>query len=136
MTGDKIATEYFTVVDVKINVASTSKALDEDTGIILSEGSHGNFTVLSNRLVDVKNFNVDTDKKMNNVTGKDVSHIIIFVPTKANPNLNDALNDVFRNSDADIMTDVEITSWGWYIPYIYGQAGWKVRGDALKTRKN
>ena len=98
--------------------------------------SHGNFTVLSNRLVDIKNFNVDTDKKMNNVTGKDVSHIIIFVPTKANPNLNDTLNDVFRNSDADIMTDVEITSWGWYIPYIYGQAGWKVRGDALKTRKN
>ena len=35
------------VVDVKINVASTSKALDEDTGIILSEGSHGNFTVFA-----------------------------------------------------------------------------------------
>ncbi|MBQ9236252.1 MAG: hypothetical protein IJ184_07320 [Alphaproteobacteria bacterium] len=98
--------------------------------------SHGNFTVLSNRLVDVKNFDVDTDKKMNNVTGRDISHIIVFVPTKANPNLNDALNDVFRNSDADLMTDVEVTSWRWYIPYIYGQAGWTVQGDALKTRKN
>lgn len=98
--------------------------------------SHGNFTVLSNRLVDIKNFHVDTEKKMNNVTGKDVSHIIVFVPTKANPNLNDALNDVFRNTDADVMTDAEITSWHWYIPYIYGQSAWQVKGDALKTRKN
>ncbi|MDD4556213.1 MAG: hypothetical protein PHE89_02640 [Alphaproteobacteria bacterium] len=98
--------------------------------------SHGNFTVLSNKLVDTDDLNVDTTKKMKNVTGKDVSHMIILIPTKANPNLNDALNDVFRNNDADLMTDVSITSWGWYIPYVYGQFGWKVQGDALKTRNN
>jgi len=95
---------------------------------------HGDFTVLSNKLVNVEDFHLDSSKVMKNVTGKDVSHIIFFVPTKSNPNLNDALNDVFRNTDADIMTDVTVTSWGWYIPYIYGQAGWKVTGDAVKTR--
>lgn len=98
--------------------------------------SHGNFTVLSNKLVDVRELNVDSDKKMTNAVGKDVGHIIVVVPTKMNPNLNDALNDVFRNSDSDLMTDVEVTSWGWYIPYIYGQSGWKVQGDVLKTRAN
>ena len=98
--------------------------------------SHGNFTVLSNRLVNTHSFHVNTDKKMNNVIGEDVAHIIVLVPTKANPNLNDALNDVFRNTDADLMTDVEITSWNWFIPYVYGQIGWRVQGDALKTRNN
>lgn len=98
--------------------------------------NHGHFTILSNRLVDIKNFNIDTEKKISNVTEKDVGHIIFFVPTKKNPNLNDALNDVLRNTDSDLMTDVEITSWYWYIPYLYGQFGWKVQGDALKTRKN
>ncbi|PZP39467.1 MAG: hypothetical protein DI585_04065 [Pseudomonas fluorescens] len=98
--------------------------------------NHGEYTVLSNKLVDTKNFHIDSSKVQKNVTGKDVSHIITFIPTKANPNINDALNDVFRNSDADVMTDVTITSWFWWIPYIYGQAGWKVEGDAVKTRSN
>ncbi len=98
--------------------------------------SHGNFTVLSNKIIDTKSFHVDTNKKMKNATGKDVAHIVFVVPTKANPNLNDALNDVFRNTDSDLMTDVEIKEWFWYVPYIYGQYGWSVQGDALKTRGN
>ncbi len=32
--------------------------------------------------------------------------------------------------------DLRIKSWGFYIPYIYGQAGWSVKGDVVKTRKN
>ena len=98
--------------------------------------SHGNFTVLSNRLVNVNDLSVDNSKKIKNVVGKDVSHIIVVIPTKLNPNLNDALNDVFRETDTDLMTDVEITSWYWQIPYTYGQKGWKVEGDTLKTRNN
>ena len=65
-----------------------------------------------------------------------IAHMIILVPTKANPNLNDALNDVFNKTDTDIMTDVEISTWSWWIPYIYGQTGWKVQGTAIKTRSN
>ena len=98
--------------------------------------SHGNFTVLSNRLVDVKNIHANTSKKVDNAEGKDIAHLIILVPTKANPNLNDALNDVFNKTDTDIMTDVEISTWSWWIPYIYGQTGWKVQGTAIKTRSN
>ena len=33
-------------------------------------------------------------------------------------------------SDVDVLTDAVIESWGFYIPYIYGQAGWKVEGTA------
>jgi uncharacterized lipoprotein YajG len=98
--------------------------------------NHGDFTVLSNKLVDTRHFHVDTTKVQKNVEGKDVSHIIVLFPTKANPNINDALNDVFRNTDSDVMINATVYSWGWYIPYIYGQAGWSVKGDAIKTRQN
>lgn len=92
--------------------------------------------MISNKIIDTQNFHIDTSKKMNNATGKDVAHIVCVVPTKSNPNLNDALNDVFRNTDSDLMTDAEIKSWWWYVPYIYGQVGWSVSGDAVKTRSN
>lgn len=97
--------------------------------------NHGTFTVMSNKIVNVNDFDLDKADKIKNVKGTDRSHIIIFFATKANPNLSDALNDAFRKADGDVMTDVTVTSWGWWIPYIYGQSGWTVEGDVVKTRK-
>lgn len=34
------------------------------------------------------------------------------------------------------MTDVNVKTQEWYIPYIYGQSSWIVKGDAIKTRNN
>lgn len=96
--------------------------------------NHGNYTVMSNKIVDVNSFDLDKSDRVKNVKGQDVSHIIFFFPTKSNPNLSDALNDAFRKADGDVMTDVTVYSWGWWIPYIYGQSGWTVEGDVVKTR--
>jgi hypothetical protein len=48
--------------------------------------------------------------------------------------LNDALRDAFREADGDVMTDVSIYQWGWSL-LIYGQTGWTIEGDIVKTRK-
>lgn len=96
---------------------------------------HGQYTVLSNKIVDVSDFTV-SEVTGKNIEGRDVSHIVIFIPTKTNPNINDALRDAFKKADGDVMTDVVITEWYWYIPYIYGQHGWSVEGDVAKTRDN
>lgn len=50
--------------------------------------------------------------------------------------MEEALNDALNKTDTDLMTDVSVESWFWYIPYVYGNAGWEVKGDAVKTRKN
>lgn len=97
--------------------------------------NHGTYTVMSNKIVNVNEFDLDKSDKIKNIKGTDRSHIIIFFNTKANPNLSDALNDAFRKADGDVMTDVTVTSWFWWIPYIYGQSGWTVEGDVVKTRK-
>lgn len=97
--------------------------------------NHGNYTVMSNKIVSINNFEIDKADRIKNVKGVDRSHTIFFFDTKANPNLSDALNDAFRNADGDIMTDVTVTYWNWYIPMLYGQKGWTVEGDVVKTRQ-
>ncbi len=96
---------------------------------------HGRFTVLSNKLIDIQDFELDKADRVKYIKGSDTSHIFIFVPTKLNPNLGAALSDAFTKADGDVMTDVTVTSWFWYIPYLYGYFGWTVEGDVVKTRK-
>lgn len=95
----------------------------------------GNFTVLSNKIVDVKNFDLNNARKIPHVKGEDVKHLIIVVPT-GTPSLAAALNNVFYTSDSDLLTNASITSSFWMIPYVYGQASFTVEGDAVKTRSN
>lgn len=95
----------------------------------------GNFTILSNRLVDTKNFDLKMAQKNKNIEGEDIKHIIVFFPTGV-PSLGDAINDACRKNDVDLMTDVGVYQTMWWIPYIYGQNGWKIQGDGIKTRSN
>jgi len=46
------------------------------------------------------------------------------------------LDKALEKGDGDVMTDAVISSWWWYIPFIYGQNGWTVKGDVVKTRAN
>lgn len=97
--------------------------------------NHGDFTVLSNKIVSTQNFDMGTSKRIRNVEGKDTAHMIILFPT-GTPKLESALNDAFQKTDTDVMTDVIVKSWFWWIPYLYGNMGWEVSGDAVKTRSN
>jgi hypothetical protein len=96
---------------------------------------HGDFTVISNKLVRLSQFKIDQADRKRNFTGKDVQHIIIFFPTSGQPTLDGAMDNAFDEGEGDVMTDATIKSWGWYIPYIYGQSGWSIKGDVIKTRK-
>lgn len=96
---------------------------------------HGDFTVVSNKLVRLSEFELEKADRNKGIVGKDIRHIVFFIPTGGPPTLDGALDDAFRKGGGDAMTDAVITSWGFYIPLIYGQAGWKVEGDVVKTRK-
>lgn len=96
---------------------------------------HGDFTVISNKVVRLSKFDIDKSDRVKGITGKDVAHTIIFIPT-GTPTLEGALDDAFEKGGGDVMTDAVIKSWYWYIPYIYGYAGWSVKGDVVKTRGN
>ncbi|MFN4896567.1 MAG: hypothetical protein ACK5GN_03035 [Pseudomonadota bacterium] len=97
---------------------------------------HGDFTVLSNKMVRLSDFELEKADRVRKVVGEDKQHIIVIIPTGGEPTLDGALDKAFQLADGDVMTDVVVESWGWYIPYIYGQTGWRVTGDVVKTRKN
>lgn len=97
--------------------------------------NHGDFTVLSNKIVSTQDFDMGTSQRIRNVEGEDMAHMIIIFPT-GTPRLEAALNDAFEKTDTDVMTDVTVQNWFWWIPYIYGNMGWEVTGDAVKTRAN
>ena len=97
---------------------------------------HGDFTVLSNKMIRLSEFELDKAERVKGVVGKNVQHMIIFIPTSGPPTLEGAMDDAFEKGGGDVMTDAVIKSWAWYIPYIYGQAGWEVKGDVVKTRRN
>ncbi len=97
---------------------------------------HGDFSVLSNKLVNVSNFELSKADRAKGIVGEDVQHVIIFIPTSGPPTLEGALDDAIAKGGGDVITDAVVESWGFYIPYIYGQNGWRVTGDVVKTRKN
>jgi hypothetical protein len=107
--------------------------------LLLSEGCvvrHGHFTVASTKVFRLSNFELDKASRAKRVEGRDVMHIVCLFPTKGNATIEEAMDRALDQANGDIMTDVVIDSWGFYIPYIFGQQGWSVRGDVVKTRKN
>ncbi|MCX7044616.1 MAG: hypothetical protein NTX50_03885 [Candidatus Sumerlaeota bacterium] len=66
--------------------------------------------------------------------GEDISHIIIFVPTKSQPNLKEAMDEAIESRAGDTLMNAKIYYRYWYIPLIYGQDGWTVKGDVVSTR--
>lgn len=95
---------------------------------------HGDFTVISNKMVRLSDFNLGEAETNKDITGEDIQHIIIFIPTSGPPTLEGAMDDALRKGNGDVMTDAVVEWWTWYIPYIYGQTGWRVRGDVARTR--
>ena len=97
--------------------------------------NQGHFTVLSNRLVMTDTFNSARAPKLEGLSGSDMSKVYFIFPNRVNSNLNGALNEVFNDTATDIMTDVDVTYSDWRIPFIYGEFGWQVKGDAYRTKR-
>ena len=96
---------------------------------------HGDFSVVSNKLVRTADFELSKAERTKGIVGEDIKHIYLFFPTGV-PTLEEAVDDALRKGNGDVVTDAVIKTWSWYIPLIYGQHGWSVTGDVVKTRQN
>ena len=97
---------------------------------------HGDFSVASNKLLRLSEFELDKAERARNVMGKDVQRIVFLFPIGGMPTIEGAMDNALEKGNGDVMTDVVIKSWSWYIPYVYGESGWSVQGDVIKTRRN
>ncbi len=106
-------------------------------GLVVCAGCsvrHGDFTVLSNKLIRMSDFEVAKADRAKGIEGEDVQHIIFLFPVGSAPTLEGALDDALERGGGDLMTDAVASTYWFWIPYIYGQAAWKVKGDVVKTR--
>jgi hypothetical protein len=95
---------------------------------------HGDFTVLSSKMIRTSEFELSKADRARGIKGTDIAHIILFIPT-GTPTLEDAINDALDQGGGDVMTDAVVHSWSWWA-LLYGQSGWTVEGDVVRTRKN
>ena len=97
---------------------------------------HGDFSVVSNKLVRLSELDLDQADRARGIVGEDKQHIVCIIPIGGVPTLEGAIDDALEKGAGDVVTDAVISAWSWYIPYIYGQSGWAVKGDVVKTRRN
>jgi hypothetical protein len=64
-----------------------------------------------------------------------LSQTFLWVPTRTDPpTLEDAIEEALRRGRGDLLVDVEVDRLFFAFPLLYGQEGWRVRGDVVRTR--
>ncbi|NDY43416.1 hypothetical protein G3N55_11260 [Dissulfurirhabdus thermomarina] len=94
----------------------------------------GDFTVLSNRLVNTKDFALNDGRRQKTV-GRDVQRTILFIPIGGPPTLEEAIDDALDRSGGDVLTDAVVHRNWFCIPFLYAQSEWRVEGTAVRTRR-
>lgn len=88
------------------------------------------FTLISSKNIELSRFDSFHIGKTR-ARGRDVAHIIIFIPTGM-PNPKEALDRAIESIPGAVaLLDGVILQSFWYIPYIYGQQKFIVEGTPL-----
>ena len=103
--------------------------------IIIIQGCSQNLgalSVISTKELDMGAYYV---KVADNVRGMGTIHIIVFLPTRFTPiTIEEIVNDALYKTGGDLMTNCLISSFMFYIPYIYGQEKIIIEGDVWKKQ--
>ena len=88
------------------------------------------FTIISSKNVDLSQI-AKYQRGDERVTGEDIAHIIIFIPTGI-PNLKEAIDRAIESVPGAVaLVDGVVYMTNFYIPFIYGQNKYTVEGSPL-----
>jgi hypothetical protein len=91
----------------------------------------GAFTVISTKNIDWSRTSEFT-RYNQRVSGEDIYHIIIFIPTKLNITIEEAVDKAIEQIPGGIaLVDAVLKSKFFWIPYIYGNSGYVVERNVL-----
>ena len=64
-----------------------------------------------------------------------VSHVIFWVPTRSQePTVMEAVGEALERGNGHILVNASVRRIAWYVPLLYGEYGWVVRGDVVRLR--
>ena len=65
-----------------------------------------------------------------------VNHFIFVAPTRTlGPSLSEAVAEALERGNGHVLTNARVERIAWYVPLLYGEYGWLVRGDVVRLRK-
>lgn len=65
------------------------------------------------------------------------AHTILWVPTRTDPpTLEEAVSEALRRGRGNLLVNAVVDHWWWYVPPFYGQEGWRVVGDVVRTHES
>jgi len=102
------------------------------TGILLTGCStrYGTLTMATTKNIQMDNVRLELVKE--NVSGKSTKPIVLIIPT-GTPSIEDAIDAALEANGGDLLQNVVIYYKWFYIPYIYGENTFDVKGDVWKV---
>jgi hypothetical protein len=96
----------------------------------------GHFAALSTEPNPLFGYNLDDAPRVRNVEAEAVMHVILWVPTRTStPTIQEVVSEALYRGNGDLLVDADVEHWSWYIPFVYGQQGWRVRGDVVRANR-
>jgi hypothetical protein len=116
-------------------LAALAAALLTTTGCALQTVPHGRFAALTTRPAPSLGFQVEGLPRTRDVEAVVLSQHFLWVPTRTDPpTLEEAVEEALRRGNGDLLLDVEVDRIFFAVPLLYGQEGWRVRGDVVRSR--
>jgi hypothetical protein len=92
------------------------------------------FDALSTQQVPFLGYQLEGARRTFDVVAEVRTQTILWIPTNTeSPTLQDAVDAALRRGDGNVLVDAEVEHWWVFVPFIYGQEGWRVRGDVVRT---
>ena len=90
----------------------------------------GTFSVISTKNIDWSRASTYTRSTFDKKKGKDLAHIIIFIPTQFNPTIEDAVDQAIEKVPGGVaLVDAVVRYREWW--FLYGQIGYSIEGTVL-----
>ena len=105
------------------------------SGCALQTVPHGRFAALSTQNAPVLGFQLDDAQITRDVEVVVLSQTFLWIPTRTDPpTLEEAVSEALRRGNGNLLIDAEVDRLFFAIPLLYGQEGWRVRGDVVRSR--
>jgi hypothetical protein len=96
---------------------------------------HYRFAALSSTEVPTLGYSDEGATRVNDVAAEVRTHTILWIPTNTKPpTLQDAVDGALRRGGGNLLVDATVEHWWVFVPFLYGQEGWRVRGDVVRSR--
>lgn len=96
--------------------------------------THSHFEALSTERVPSLGYQLEGARRVPDVAAEVRTQTIFWIPTNTmSPTLQDAVDAALKRGGGNVLVDVDVEHWWVFVPFLYGQEGWRVQGDVVRT---